>query len=57
VLVELTQLAALAPDDEAEYLAEELATTRAELDQLRADQGGPGLGEGSEAHHVRVGGQ
>ena len=38
VLAELTQLAALAPDEDAGPLAEELTTTRAELDQLRAEQ-------------------
>lgn len=38
VLAELTQLAALAPDEETELLAAELTATRAELDQLRTEQ-------------------
>jgi hypothetical protein len=39
VVTELTQLAALAPDEDAELLAEELSASRAELAQLRAEQG------------------
>jgi hypothetical protein len=39
VLAELTQLAALAPDEETELLAAELTATRAELDQLRTGHG------------------
>ena len=39
VVTELAQLAALAPDEDAELLAEELSASRAELAQLRAGQG------------------
>jgi hypothetical protein len=39
VLAELTQLAALAPDEETELLAAELTATRTELDQLRTEPG------------------
>ncbi len=52
VLAELTQLQALAPEDEAEdetgFLAEELGATRSQLDAMQAEL---------EAHHAGSGGQ
>jgi hypothetical protein len=48
VLAELTQLQALAPEDETGFLAEELVATRSQLDAMQAEL---------EAHHAGSGGQ